>query len=173
MGEFLQDYGVDIRTNGPRRWTDEIKARIVAESLQPSVTVNAVAARYGLRANHLSEWRSRARLGRLVCLRLKMTASVLRRSWCRMAAVRMCQLLPGQPAKPDGSSPGSIEIAIGRVIIRLEGTSSSDRIAEIVRAIGGAAMMFPSNRVPVLVSTQLVDFRKGHLPCRSGERSDE
>src|SRR3954451_8734928 len=40
-----------------RRWTDEDKARIVAESLDPATTCSAVARRYGLHASQLFVWR--------------------------------------------------------------------------------------------------------------------
>ena len=42
-----------------RRWTDEEKAWIVAESLDPTTTVSAVARRYGLHASQLFTWRQR------------------------------------------------------------------------------------------------------------------
>src|SRR5215218_1941808 len=40
-----------------RRWTNEEKAWIVAESLDPATTVSAVARRYGLHASQLFVWR--------------------------------------------------------------------------------------------------------------------
>src|ERR671912_2624810 len=40
-----------------RRWTDEEKARIVAESLDPATTSSAVARRHGLHASQLFTWR--------------------------------------------------------------------------------------------------------------------
>src|SRR3954467_12262529 len=40
-----------------RRWSDEDKARIVAESLDPATTASAVARRYGLHASQLFTWR--------------------------------------------------------------------------------------------------------------------
>src|SRR3954471_4798639 len=40
-----------------RRWTDEEKAWIVAESLDPATTTSAVARRYGLHPSQLFVWR--------------------------------------------------------------------------------------------------------------------
>jgi transposase-like protein len=40
-----------------RRWSDEDKARIVAECLDPTTTVSAVAWRYGLHSSQLFVWR--------------------------------------------------------------------------------------------------------------------
>jgi transposase len=134
--EFLRDYGVEIRANGQKRWPDEVKAQIVSESLKPGVTVNAVAARYGLRANHLSEWRGRARTGKLVL------PSMSDDGFCFAPLVLLDENAGPVSARPERSGKseaqllGSIEIAVGQVTIRLDGVTPATRIAEIVRAIG-------------------------------------
>ena len=61
---------------GRRRWPDALKARVVAETLQPGSRVRDVAARYGLLPHHLSAWRSMARKGTLVLAEADMPAFV-------------------------------------------------------------------------------------------------
>ena len=137
--EFLRDYGVEIRANGQKRWPDEVKAQIVAESLKSGVTVNAVAARYGLRANHLSEWRGRARDGKLVL------PAIDDDGFCFAPLVLSDGHAAPVPAQPERSGQseaqplGPIEIAVGQVTIRLDGATTATRVAEIVRAIGASS----------------------------------
>lgn len=135
--EILRGYGVEIRSNGQRRWTDEAKGRIVSESLKPGATVNDVAYRYGLRPNHLSEWRSRARDGRLVLPTAEdddfcFAPVVLSEGGGDTAVPAVSEQL----AKSDGARAVPIEITLGQVTIRLDGGTGAARIAEIVRAIG-------------------------------------
>jgi transposase len=49
-----------------RRWSNEAKARIVAESLAPGVVISEVARRHDLRPQQLFAWRHQAKQGRLV-----------------------------------------------------------------------------------------------------------
>lgn len=130
--EFLRDYGVDIRTNGQRRWPDEIKARIVAETLEPGATVNEVAHRYGIRPNHLSEWRGQARRGKLCLPAVREDDSL-----CFAPVVLSDPRAPDSecdpPIKP--VSPKPIEIITAAVTIRLDADIGTDRLVEIVRGL--------------------------------------
>jgi transposase len=115
------------RRESHRLWPDEIKARIVSESLRPGVTVNEVAERHGIKANHLSSWRTLARQGKLVLPE-------------PVDAVEFAAIVvePPAPEQPTVKAVSRAEIVIGSVTIRLEEGASAARIAAIARALAAA-----------------------------------
>ncbi|WP_164738193.1 IS66-like element accessory protein TnpA [Frigidibacter oleivorans] len=117
------------RSRRNRQWPDELKARIVAETLVPGATVNGVARRHGLPANHVSSWRTMARKGRLVLPAPE-------------GPVEFAALILGPGADPPAAAPLSadrVEIAMGAAIIRLEAGASADRIASVAHALTAGA----------------------------------
>lgn len=107
-----------------RRWPDDVKARIVAESLRPGVTVNEVAGRYGLKPNHLSAWRTLARRGKLVLPAPE-------------DDVEFAAMIVAAPEEREAAAETERpEILIGRMTIRLEAGVSARRIAAVAHALG-------------------------------------
>jgi len=51
---------------GRRKWPDDVKGQLVAESFLPGVSVREVAERNGLMPSHLSTWRGLAKRGAFV-----------------------------------------------------------------------------------------------------------
>ena len=103
-----------------RRWSDEAKGRIVAETLVPSVTVNEVAQRHGVKANHLSSWRTLARKGKLVVPEV---------AGAEFAAAVATGQLVEMPVTT------SIDLIIGSLTVRLNAATPAARVAELVMAL--------------------------------------
>lgn len=121
--EFLPARGRGRRN---RKWPDEVKARIVAETLVPGATVGEIARRHGVPANHVSSWRTLARKGRLVLPAPE-------------DPVEFAALLLGPPEEPAPISAAGPEILAGAMLIRLEPGASAARIASVVRALMGSS----------------------------------
>lgn len=107
-----------------RHWANEVKAKIVSESLRPGTTVNDVAQLYGLRANRLSTWRTMARQGKLVLPEPEDAVE--------FAAMVVESPLP-VPSKVKTVSRA--EIVVGPVTIPLREGASASRIGAIARAL--------------------------------------
>ncbi|AMY71562.1 transposase [Frigidibacter mobilis] len=97
----------------------------MAETLVEGATVRDVAARYDLRPNHLSEWRRRAREGKLVLPALPEPEPAF--------APMVIEELTDRTV---GLESATLEIVFGDVVIRLDASTPAARVADIARALG-------------------------------------
>ena len=103
-----------------RRWTDEEKAWIVAESLDPATTVSAVARRYGLHPSQLFVWRQR------------LAAPAARDT------PEFVPVLVAEDSTAPAEVPGRIEIALGPAVVRVGAdvdAAALRRVLEVVRGL--------------------------------------
>jgi len=104
-----------------RRWSDEAKGLMVAETLVPGVTVNEVARRHGVKANHLSSWRTLARKGKLVVP--------------EVAGAEFAAPVASPMEVAAAATTASIDLIIGPVTVRLDAATPAARIAELAMAL--------------------------------------
>ena len=123
--EFLSKVDVISGSRGRRRWSNELKAQIVAETLIEYATVNSVAYRHDLQPNHLSTWRRLAKDGKLVLPALPEN-------------VDFAPIAIHEEPPPLLASTMAIEIVTGQVTLRLDRQTDAGRIAQIVHALNGA-----------------------------------
>src|SRR5215213_9152360 len=107
-----------------RRWSLEEKARIVAESLDPTTTSSAVARRYGLHASQLFVWRQQ----------LQWSAS----SAETIGGPTFVPVLLAEDSAAPAGTVGRMEIALGPAVVRV-GTdvdaAALRRVLEVVRGL--------------------------------------
>lgn len=99
-----------------RRWSDEFKARAVAEAMEPGASVSAIAHRIGIHPSQLFGWRRDARDGQ--------------RSFSQDPAVQTETRLFGTRAM--------IEVVIGDVVIRAGADIDEAHLQRVIRAVRSA-----------------------------------
>ena len=131
----MRNHGVTTGTNGDsfrrlevitgvgrrRRWSDEDKARIVAESLDPATTASAVARRYGLHASQLFVWRQ------------QLAAPAAR------DAPAFVPVVVAEGAAAPAAMTGRMEIALGPAVGRVGADVDATALRRVLEVVRGLA----------------------------------
>ena len=124
-----------------RLWSDETKRRIVAETLEPGVSVSVVARRHDVNANQVFTWRRQYRDG-LLTGGGEATAMIPVRIAPGRTASRSNRPAPppvaAAPPEPAPVRPGVVEIELrGGTRVRIKGAVDGVALREILSLLSG------------------------------------
>ncbi len=112
-----------------RRWSDEVKGRIVAESFAPGAVASEVARRHDISPQHLFAWRKAARAG---VLSLPAEAAPL------FVPVVTEPIYEGARVATVAGAPGVITIEIGGAVVRAARGVDPAWLRDVLRAVKAA-----------------------------------
>lgn len=112
--------------SGRRRWPDDVKARIVRESLEPGASVSQVARRHRISPQQLTLWRRAARQGRL-------PVSVVYEKLGDASFVPLA--IDTDRREPVSIVNDRIVIEKNGIVLKLPAQTAASRIAEIIFAL--------------------------------------
>lgn len=114
---------------GRRRWPDELKARIVLESLAPDAVVTHVAQRHGCRPQQIHDWRRLARTGALA-----LPAPICGKPAPAFVPIVVDAEAPG-PALPTASASFDLEVEIAGATVRVRGHADVGMLTGVFTAL--------------------------------------
>jgi len=120
---------VQVGAGRRRRWSDEAKGRIVAESYAPGAVVSEVARRHDISAQHLFAWRKAARTGLL-----SLPAEEAPRFVPVVTELRHDGMMSGASAQ----GCAAITIEIGGAVVRAAPGVDPAWLREVLRAVKAA-----------------------------------
>jgi transposase len=132
---------LEVFTGAGRRrtWSDEDKARVVAEIEISGDSVSGVARRHGLSPQQLFGWRRQVRESQTVASRddePRFVPAVVDAALSDTAGVRQRKRLRGHRDEP---LAGTIEVAIDGVMVRIGPGAPADTIVAVLRALKAGA----------------------------------
>jgi transposase len=109
-----------------RKWSDDDKARIVAETLEPGAVVSEVARRWQLSPQQVFTWRRETRAG--AAARLDFMPLV----------VEPPTVVSEATASPGGPSP-PVEVKLAGAVLRVAPRTDGELLTTVLRAIRASA----------------------------------